>query len=153
MKRIPRRIFTEKFKKEAVRLVKSEGLTLAEAGRKLEVAPKSLKTWIALQQQGALTGSLSVAKLSAEQLRIRAGTLHHSNRGSQYFSQVYRALQQSYKMQTSMSRKDDCWEFALSRHLSEAQSSHNTPMESFFGTLKNECLHHTNLKQEKTLEK
>ena len=88
-----------------------------------------------------------------EQLRIRAGLLHHSNRGSQYFSQVYRALQQSYKMQTSMSRKDDCWEFALNRHLSEAQSSHNAPMESFFGTLKNECLHHTNLKQEKTLEK
>ena len=82
-----------------------------------------------------------------------AGLLHHSNRVSQYCSVVYRALQQSYKMQTSMSRKDDCWEFALSRHLSEAQSSHNTPMKSFFGTLKNECLHHTNLKQEKTLEK
>ena len=40
MKRIPRRIFTEKFKEVAVRLVKSEGLTLAEAGRKLEVAPQ-----------------------------------------------------------------------------------------------------------------
>ena len=30
MKRIPRRIFTEEFKKEAVRLVQSEGLTMAE---------------------------------------------------------------------------------------------------------------------------
>ena len=45
MKRIPRRILTEEFKKEAVRLVQAEGLTLAEVGRNLEVAPKSLKTW------------------------------------------------------------------------------------------------------------
>ena len=28
-------------------------------------------SWITLHQQGALTGSLGVAKLSAEQLRIR----------------------------------------------------------------------------------
>ena len=75
-----------------------------------------------------------------------AGLLHHSGRGSHYCSKVYRALQTRYKMQTSMSRKGDCWEFALSRHLSEAQSSHNAPMESFFGTLKNECWHHYTFK-------
>ena len=68
MKRIPRRIFTEEFKKEAISLVQSEGLTMAEVARKLDVALKSLKTWITLHQQGALTGSLGVAKLSAEQL-------------------------------------------------------------------------------------
>lgn len=58
----------------------------------------------------------------------QAGLLHHSDRGSQYCSQAYRALQQSYGMQTSMSRKGNCWD--------------NAPMESFFGTLKTECLHH-----------
>lgn len=57
-----------------------------------------------------------------------AGLMHHSDRGSQYCSKAYRALQTSYKMQTSMSRKGDCWD--------------NAPMESFFGTLKTECLHH-----------
>ena len=35
-------------------------------------------------------------------------------------------------MQTSMSRKGDCWD--------------NAPMESFFGTLKTECLHHYKFK-------
>ena len=75
-----------------------------------------------------------------------AGLLHHSDRGSQYCSKAYRALQTSYNMQTSMSRKGDCWELALSRHLGKAQSSHNAPMESFFGTLKNECLHHYKFK-------
>jgi putative transposase len=56
------------------------------------------------------------------------GLLHHSDRGSQYCSHAYRALQASYGMQTSMSRKGDCWD--------------NAPMESFFGTLKTESLHH-----------
>ena len=60
------------------------------------------------------------------------GLLHHSDRGSQYCSGTYRALQISYKMKTSMSRKGDCWD--------------NAPMESFFGTLKTECLHHFKFK-------
>ena len=42
--------------------------------------------------------------------------------------QAYRALQVSYKMKTSMSRKGNCWD--------------NAPMESFFGALKTESLHH-----------
>ena len=61
-----------------------------------------------------------------------AGLLHHSDRGSQYCSKAYRALQTSYKMQTSMSNKGDCWD--------------NAPMESFFGTLKTKCLHHYKFK-------
>ena len=60
------------------------------------------------------------------------GLLHHSDRGSQYCSGTYRALQVGYKMKTSMSRKGDCWD--------------NAPMESFFGTLKTECLHHFKFK-------
>ena len=40
----------------------------------------------------------------------------------------YRALQVSYGMKTSMNRKGNCWD--------------NAPMESFFGTLKTESLHH-----------
>ena len=40
------------------------------------------------------------------------GLLHHSDRGSQYCSHAYRALQASYGMQTSMSRKGNCWERA-----------------------------------------
>jgi transposase-like protein len=35
MKRIPRRIFTEEFKRETIKLVIDQGLTLAEASRKL----------------------------------------------------------------------------------------------------------------------
>lgn len=58
----------------------------------------------------------------------KPGLLHHSDRGSQYCSQAYRAAQARYGMRTSMSRKGNCWD--------------NAPMESFFGTLKTESLHH-----------
>ena len=58
----------------------------------------------------------------------KAGLMHRSDRGSQYCRQAYRALQVSYGMQTSMSRKGNCWD--------------NAPMESFFGTLKTESVHH-----------
>ena len=58
----------------------------------------------------------------------KPGLMHHSDRGSQYCSTAYRALQASYGMKTSMSRKGNCWD--------------NAPMESFFGTLKTESLHH-----------
>ncbi len=58
----------------------------------------------------------------------KAGLMHHSDRGSQFCSATYRSLQASYGMETSISRKGNCWD--------------NAPMESFFGTLKNESLHH-----------
>lgn len=56
------------------------------------------------------------------------GLLHHSDRGSQYASDDYRLLLKDYGMQMSMSRKGNCWD--------------NAPMESFFGTLKKELVHH-----------
>ena len=56
------------------------------------------------------------------------GLLHHSDRGSQYASDDYRNLLKDYGMQMSMSRKGNCWD--------------NAPMESFFGTLKKELVHH-----------
>ena len=71
MKRVPRRIFTEEFKKEAVRLLKQQDLTLAEVSRNLDIAPKSLKAWVILYDAGSLKGSIGVAKLTPDQLRIR----------------------------------------------------------------------------------
>ena len=50
MKRIPRRIFQEEFKREAIKLVNEQGLSIAEACKKLDtrwpkaIATKSLRT-------------------------------------------------------------------------------------------------------------
>lgn len=59
----------------------------------------------------------------------KAGLLHHSDRGSQYTAQAYQAYLQRYGLQSSMSRKGNCWD--------------NAAMESFFGTLKDECVRET----------
>jgi putative transposase len=67
------------------------------------------------------------------------GLMHHSDRGSQYCSSAYRTLQASYGMQTSMSRKGNCWD--------------NAPMESFFGTIKTESLHHYRFKTRETAKR
>ena len=71
MKRIPRRIVTEEFKREAIKLVLEQGLTLAEASRKLDVATKSLRTWMDQQEHGKLKSSLGASKLTVDQQRIR----------------------------------------------------------------------------------
>jgi transposase InsO family protein len=60
------------------------------------------------------------------------GLIHHSDRGSQYCAHEYRRLVDQFKMRASMSRKGDCYD--------------NAPMESFWGKLKSELVHHRHYK-------
>jgi putative transposase len=60
--------------------------------------------------------------------RPDAGLIHHSDRGSQYCAHDYRKLLDQFGMQVSMSRKGNCYD--------------NAPMESCWGSLKNELVHH-----------
>ena len=60
--------------------------------------------------------------------RPAAGLVHHSDRGSQYCSYEYQALLHAYDMRASMSRRGNCYD--------------NAPVESFWGTLKTELVHH-----------
>jgi putative transposase len=55
-----------------------------------------------------------------------AGVLFHSDRGSQYTSEAYRTLLASVNVRMSMSRTGNCYDNAVT--------------ESFFGTLKGECV-------------
>lgn len=65
---------------------------------------------------------------AVQQKRPAAGLTHHSDRGSQYCSHEYRKLLEQFGMTQSMSRKGNCYD--------------NAPMESFWGSLKNELVHH-----------
>jgi putative transposase len=56
------------------------------------------------------------------------GLLHHSDRGSQYCARDYQEQLRQFGLIPSMSRKGNCYD--------------NAPMESFWGTLKNELVHH-----------
>jgi putative transposase len=55
-----------------------------------------------------------------------AGLVHHSDRGSEYTSKSYQKMLQDHGIQVSMSKKGDCYD--------------NAVIESFWGTLKEECL-------------
>ena len=71
MKHIPRRIFTVEFKNEAIKLVTQQGLTMAEASKRLDVDSKSIRCWMGQSERGELKATLGANKLTADQLRIR----------------------------------------------------------------------------------
>lgn len=56
------------------------------------------------------------------------GLVHHSDRGSQYCAAEYGKLLNQFGMVASMSRRGNCYD--------------NAPMESFWGLLKTELVHH-----------
>jgi transposase InsO family protein len=77
-----------------------------------------------------MRAELTIAALimAIQRRRPGVGLIHHSDRGSQYAASEYRDILQAAAITQSMSRKANCWD--------------NAPMESFFGTLKTELVHH-----------
>jgi transposase InsO family protein len=67
---------------------------------------------------------LAALAQAIKERKPEAGLVHHSDRGSQYASHVYRTMLAQHKLRSSMSRKGNCWDNAVA--------------ESFFGTLKQE---------------
>ena len=76
-------------------------------------------------KESLVVNALNMALLQRE---IGAKLLLHSDRGSQYASENFQQLLNRHGIQCSMSRKGDCWD--------------NAAMESFFHTLKTECVYH-----------
>jgi len=75
----------------------------------------------------------SVLTVSALQMAIRRrqpdpGLVHHSDQGSQYTDREYQVLLKDHGIQASMNGVGSWYD--------------NAPMESFFGTLKSELVHH-----------
>jgi transposase InsO family protein len=65
---------------------------------------------------------------AVQRKRPMPGLIHHSDRGSQYCAADYRMLVDQFGMKASMSRRGNCYD--------------NAPIESFWGSLKNELVHH-----------
>ena len=77
-----------------------------------------------------MTQDLAISALNRalQHRRPPPGLIHHSDRGSQYCAKAYRALLEKNGLVASMSRKGNCYD--------------NAPMESFWGSLKNEMVHY-----------
>ncbi len=71
---------------------------------------------------------MEALRMALFQRKVPSGLLLHSDRGNQYASYSVQKLLQQHGIQCSMSRKGNCWD--------------NAAMESFFHTLKTECVHH-----------
>jgi putative transposase len=76
-----------------------------------------------------ITQDLALEALGMALARRRPpqGLVHHSDRGSQYASAAYQARLAQHGIQSSMSRRGNCWDNAVA--------------ESFFATLKVELVH------------
>jgi transposase InsO family protein len=77
-----------------------------------------------------MTSALTIAalKMALLQRQPQAGLIHHSDQGSQYTDQAYQALLKDRGVRASMNGAGSWYD--------------NAPMESFFGTLKSEWVHH-----------
>jgi transposase InsO family protein len=94
-----------------------------------------IKDVFTCEMVGYVLGPRMTQELTAQALwravrgkRPAPGLILHSDRGSQYCAADYRKLVAQFGMQASMSRKGNCYD--------------NAPMESLWGSLKNEMIHH-----------
>lgn len=72
--------------------------------------------------------TLTALHMAIGRCRPEPGLIHHSDRGSQYTDGDYQAVLRAHHMLSSMNGVGSWYD--------------NAPMESFFGTLKNELVHH-----------
>lgn len=72
--------------------------------------------------------TISALKMAIRERRPGGGLIHHSDQGSQYTDGTYQALLRDHGIQASMNGVGTWYD--------------NAPMESFFGTLKSELVHH-----------
>jgi transposase InsO family protein len=80
---------------------------------------------------------LAALRMALGRRRPARGLLHHSDRGCQYTSVEYRSLLHAHGLEASMSRTGNPYD--------------NAAVESFFSTLKTECLHpHSSMTRQET---
>ena len=72
--------------------------------------------------------TLSALRMALQQRRPGPGLIHHSDQGGQYTGHAYQAVLKEHGIQASMNGVGSWYD--------------NAPMESFFGTLKSERVHH-----------
>jgi transposase InsO family protein len=93
----------------------------------LDLFSRTVAGW-AMAERMSRSLAMDALRMAVARRRPGVGVIHHSDRGSQYASADFQALLATHGMRCSMSRKGDCWD--------------NAPVESFFGTLKQELVFH-----------
>ncbi len=55
MERIPNTIYTKELREEAIKLVTEGGLSVPEVGRRLSIAPSTIRYWVKVNKEGKLS--------------------------------------------------------------------------------------------------
>lgn len=93
----------------------------------LDLFSRKIVGW-AMSERMTTDLTLAALNMAICQLRPGAGLIHHSDQGSQYTDRRYQAVLKEHNMLPSMNGVGTWYD--------------NAPMESFFGTLKREHVHH-----------
>jgi transposase len=56
MERIPNAVYTRELREEAVKLVTENGLSVPEVGRRLSIPTSTIRYWVRMDKDGALSG-------------------------------------------------------------------------------------------------
>ncbi|SRM48024.1 IS600 ORF2 [Shigella flexneri] len=110
--------YPEEFKTEAVKQVVDRGYSVASVATRLDITTHSLYAWIKKYGPDSSTNK-EQSDAQAEIRRLQKELKRVTDE---------RDIQEQSGLKTSMSRKGNCYD--------------NAPMESFWGTLKNESLSH-----------
>jgi transposase InsO family protein len=93
----------------------------------LDVYSRRIVGW-AMSDRMTRDLTIDALKMAIRQRRPGPGLIHHSDQGSQYTDSTYQALLKNHHIQVSMNGVGSWYD--------------NAPMESFFGSLKNEWVHY-----------
>jgi len=93
----------------------------------IDLFSRSVVGW-AMNKQITRQLVMNALTMAVQRRRPPSGVVFHSDRGSQYASGDFQKLLTKHGMRCSMSRKGNCWD--------------NAPVESFFGSLKQELVFH-----------
>jgi putative transposase len=93
----------------------------------LDLYNRGIVGW-AMSERMTSALTVSALKMAIRERRPGNGLIHHSDQGSQYTDGTYQALLRDHGIQVSMNGVGTWYD--------------NAPMESFFGTLKSELVHH-----------
>ena len=93
----------------------------------LDLCSRKIVGWAMTEHLRAELAAQALA-MALVRRKPQAGLLHHSDRGVRYACYDYQALLTENDMTCSMSRRGNCYD--------------NAAMESFFGSLKTELVHH-----------
>jgi putative transposase len=93
----------------------------------LDLADRKVIGWALSNSMHACKTTLPALRMAVRNRAVRPGLIFHSDRVVQYACTEFTNVLSAYHIEASMCRKGDCWDNAVA--------------ESFFKTLKKECVY------------